>query len=385
MSDIAQWLDTLALGRYAQSFAENDIEWRVLPQLTDDDLRELGVSLGHRKLMMQAIAVLGAGAAVCETTNTASATLPVNERRFLIVMFCDLVGSTERAASMDPEDWRDLAAEYHRRTAQAVTRFNGYVAKNLGDGVMVYFGYPQAQESDAERAVHAGLAILDAMALMASELAEQGKAALEVRVGIHAGAMVLDGSADVFGDVPNIAARVQSAAAAGTLLISPALHDTLAHLFIVDDLGPHALKGVAAPLNLFRVVRPSQAQGKLQSADLTALIGRQEEILILQKRWQRACTGAGQLVLIEAEPGLGKSRLIEEMRRQLPEHGPLWVTWRCSHMLQGARFHPLVEWARRRFGGPEQAAPQRLANFESALAAVGLDLNWSRHGPQTYR
>src|SRR6266851_8670900 len=238
------------------------------------------------------------------------------ERRHLTVLFCDLVGSTAIAVRLDPEQWRETIAGYHRAAAEAITRFDGHVAKYLGDGVMAYFGWPAAHDNDAERAARAGLAIIDAIA----KLNEQpGHAKLSARVGIDSGTVVIGkgagNEAEVFGDVPNIAARVQATAVPGTAAVTEATHRLVSGLFVVEDCGTQELKAIEQPLHLYRVIQPSGARGRFEAATaaggLTPFVGREEELRALMHRWERALDGEGQVALIIGEAGIGKSRLVQ--------------------------------------------------------------------------
>ena len=240
------------------------------------------------------------------------------------MLFCDLVGSTEIASHLDPEEWREIVAEYHRAAAQAIERFGGHVAQYLGDGVMAYFGCPEAHDNDAERAVRAGLAILDAI----SKLNEHRHAPeLSARVGIDSGAVVVGAGAgkdaDVFGDTPNIAARVQAAATPGTVLITADTHRLVSGLFVVEDRGAQALKGIERPVQLYRVVQPSGVRGRLEAAaparGLTPFVGREDELRLLMNRWERARDGEGQVALIVGEAGIGKSRLVQRFRERIAD------------------------------------------------------------------
>ena len=247
------------------------------------------------------------------------------ERRHLTVLFCDLVGSTEIASRLDPEEWREIVGEYHRAAAQAIERFGGHVAQYLGDGVMAYFGWPEAHDNDAERAARAGLAILDAI----SKLNERpARPKLAARIGIDSGAVVVGAGAgkeaDVFGDTPNIAARVQVAAEPGTVLITDAVHRLVSGLFVVEDRGTPALKGIERPVQLYRVVQPSTVRGRLEAAaaarGLTPFVGREDELRSLIHRWERALDGEGQVALIVGEAGIGKSRLVQRFHEQIARH-----------------------------------------------------------------
>jgi class 3 adenylate cyclase len=307
------------------------------------------------------------------------------ERRHLTVLFCDLVGSTEIAAQLDPEEWRETIAAYHRAAAAAVTRFGGYVAQYLGDGIMAYFGWPEAHGNDAERAARAGLAMLDAIAKLGGEtpprsdmraswtrflsaspglqvtssaqappgapspMAKNGGGdrgpKLTARVGIDSGAVVVDTptgqDVSVFGEAPNIAARVQAEAAPGTVLITAATHRLISGLFVVEALAPRELKGVLTPVKLFHVVRPTGVRGRLTGAHgLTPFVGREEELRLLLSRWQRAREGEGQLALVVGEAGIGKSRLIAEFRERIRDiaHTGWRVransSWRTPHFMR---------------------------------------------------
>jgi class 3 adenylate cyclase len=247
---------------------------------------------------------------------------PSGERRHLTVLFCDLAGSTGIAAQLDPEEWRETVGGYHRAATEAITRFGGHVAKYLGDGVMAYFGYPEAHDDDAERAARAGLAILDAM----SRLNEQtGQPKLAVRIGIDSGAVVVGvgagKDADVFGDTPNIAARVQEAAAPGTVVVTADTHRLISGLFVVEERGAPALKGIERPLQLYRVIQPSGVRGRLQAAaaarGLTSFVGREDELRSLMNRWEQVLDGDGQVALIIGEAGIGKSRLVQRFHEQI--------------------------------------------------------------------
>src|SRR5271167_4047995 len=295
------------------------------------------------------------------------------ERRPITVMFCDLVGSTSLAARLDAEDWRDLVGAYLDEASTAVTSLGGHVLKKLGDGLMALFGYPQAQENDGERAVRAALAIQRALADLNARNAATGAPELTARIGLESGRVMVDSSGEVYGEAPNIAARVQSAAAPGEIWITRAVHRQIAGLFVAEDKGEHELKGVPEKTQLYRIVRVSGGGRRGGSRAPTPLVGRGEELDILARRWERARRGDGQLALITGEPGLGKSRLIEEFRARLAETPHTWVEWASSQLLQNTPLHPIAEWGRARFGGAEIAGEKRLAELKAALASVGLD------------
>ena len=288
-------------------------------------------------------------------------------------MFCDLVDSTGISAQLDAEEWRDLVGAYLDAASAAVTEMGGHVAKKLGDGLMALFGYPVAQENDAERAARAALSIQRALAELNRKNAGTGKPALTARIGIETGPVVVDAAGEIYGDVPNIAARVQALAEPGAVVVTARVQRQVAGLFVAEERGSHELKGVPEPVTLFRLVRASGGGRRAGQRHLTPLVGRDEEIAMLMRRWERARQGDGQLVLIVGEPGLGKSRLIEEFHARLRETPHTWVEWSCSQLLQNTPLHPIAEWGRQRFGGADVPAEQRLADLESTLALVKLD------------
>src|SRR5579863_4765227 len=371
---VADWLKGLDLGQYAQAFADNDIDLALAATLTDADLKEIGVaSLGHRRKLLAAAAALTAKPPAPQPTPPPPPPGQDAERRPITVMFCDLVGSTSLAAKLDPEDWRNLVGGYPDAALAAVTSLGGQVLKKLGDGLMDLFGYPQAQENDGERAVRAALAIQRALADLNARNAATGAPKLAARIGLESGRVVVDSTGEVYGEAPNVAARVQSAAAPGETWITRAAHRQIAGLFVVEDKGEHELKGVPERTWLYRIVRISGGGRRGGSRAPTPLIGRGEELDILVRRWDRARRGEGQLALIVGEPGLGKSRLVEEFRARLAETPHTWVEWSSSQLLQNTPLHPIGEWGRQRFGGADVAAGDRLAELEQTLGQVGLD------------
>jgi predicted ATPase/class 3 adenylate cyclase len=324
-----------------------------------------------------AIAAPGKATAASRRTPVASEPIPTaevsGERRYITVMFCDLVGSTSISAQLDAEEWRDLVCAYLDAACAAVTEMGGHVARRLGDGLMVLFGYPVGQENDAERAARAALSIQRALAEVNRKNADAGKPALNARIGIETGPVVVDAAGEIYGDAPNIAARVQAVAEPGTVVMTVRVQHQVAGLFVVEERGSHELKGVPEPVTLYRLVRASGGGRRAGQRHLTPLVGREEEIALLMRRWERARQGDGQLVLIVGEPGLGKSRLIEEFHPRLREVRHTWVEWSCSQLLQNTLLHPIVDWGRQRFGGAETLAEQRLADLENTLALVKLD------------
>jgi class 3 adenylate cyclase/predicted ATPase len=375
--DIDNWLRAIGLAQYAEILRANDIDIELLGRLTNDDLKDIGVvSFGHRKKLLEAIAALVAAPAAPSPIPVAATepkTQDTAERRYLTVMFCDLVDSTGIAARLDAEEWRDLVGTYLDAASAAVAEMGGHVAKKLGDGLMSLFGYPVAQENDAERAARAALSIQRALAELNRKNAGTGKPVLTARIGLEAGPVVVDAAGEIFGDAPNIAARVQALAEPGAVLVTAGVQRQVAGLFVAEERGSHALKGVPEPVALFRLIRASGGGRRSGARNLTALVGRNEETAMLMRRWERARQGDGQLVLIVGEPGLGKSRLIEEFHARLGDTPHTWVEWGCSQLLQNTPLHPIAEWGRQRFGGADVSAERRLADLESSLSQVKLD------------
>jgi len=312
MTQIADWLRRIGLEQYAQRFAENDIDFRVLPDLTDQDLKDLGVaSLGHRRLLLRAITELK----VEKEVPTTSATELVSsgkaaERRQVTVMFSDLVGSTALSARMDPEDLREVISAYQKCVAETVGRLGGFIAKFMGDGVLVYFGYPHAHEDDAETAVRAGLELVAAVGALKTH------APLQTRVGIATGLVVVgdligSGASQeqaIVGETPNLAARLQGIAGPNSVVIAESTRKLVGNLFELEDLGAQDLKGIVGPVRAWAALRASSVESRfeaLHTSGLTELIGREEELELLLRRWSKAKTGEGQVVLLSGGLVLG--------------------------------------------------------------------------------
>jgi class 3 adenylate cyclase len=371
--EIGVWLSSLGLERYEPAFRDNAIDAEVLPELTEADLEKLGVLLGHRKRMLRAIAELGT-APVRATPAPERAADPA-ERRQLTVMFCDLVGSTELAARLDPEDLREVIAAYHRAVAEAVSQFDGFVAKYMGDGVLVYFGYPRAHEDDAERAVRAGLGVIDAVGRLEVKSVE-----LQARVGIATGLVVVGdligaGSAQeqsVVGETPNLAARLQALAEPGAVVIAASTRRLVGDLFEYRDLGAVEVKGIAAPVPAWQVLRPSAVASRFEAmhaSSLSPLIGRDEEIDLLLRRWARAKAGDGQVVLVSGEAGLGKSRISAALAERLHAEPHLRLRYFCSPYHQDSALFPFIGQLGHAAGFAREDAPAtQLEKLEALLA-----------------
>jgi class 3 adenylate cyclase len=337
--DVAAWLHGLGLECYEQAFRENEIDWDALPKLTAEDLKDLGVVLGgHRRKFLEAIAALG-GAVPLAAATVASRDVPAPvdaERRQLTVMFCDLVGSTALSALLDPEDLREVIAAYHRAVAEIVARFDGLVANYMGDGVLVFFGYPRAHEDDTERAVRAGLGLIDAVGRL-----DVKSVKLQAHVGIATGLVVVgdligEGSAQqqsVVGETPNLAARLQALAEPDAVVIAAGTRRLVGDLFEYRDLGAVEVKGIAAPVQAWQVLRPSAVASRfeaLRGSALSPLVGRDEEIDLLSRRWARAKAGDGQVVLVSGEPGIGKSRITAALAERLHDEPHSRIGWRAA-------------------------------------------------------
>jgi class 3 adenylate cyclase len=364
MPEVVDWLKTLGMSEYAERFAESDIDMSVLCELTDQDLKELGVSLGHRRKMLRAIAEL---VAVPPTQLQPALTEPkpkdTAERRQVTVMFSDLVGSTALATRMDPEDLREVISAYQKCVAETVQRFSGFVAKYMGDGVLVYFGYPQAHEDDAERAVRAGLELIAAVGRLKSS------APLQTRVGIATGLVVVGdligtGSAQeqaVVGETPNLAARLQGIGEPNTVVIAESTRKLLGNLFELEDLGASELKGIADRVRAWAALRPSSVESRfeaLHASGLTELVGREEEIELLLRRWSKAKTGEGQVVLLSGEAGIGKSRLTAALLERLAAEPHTRLRYFCSPQRTDSALYPVIGQMERAAGFVHDDTPQ---------------------------
>jgi class 3 adenylate cyclase/predicted ATPase len=382
MQQIADWLNTLGLGQYAQRFAENYIDACVLPDLTDQDLEKIGIPLGHRKKLLRAIRELADVSPAARPPATASKPAPHDtaERRQLTVMFCDLVGSAALSGKLDPEDLRGVIAIYHRCCTQMVERNGGFVAKYIGDGVLAYFGYPQAHEHDAERAVRAGLALVEAV----PKLTTAAGVPLQARVGIATGLVVVGdligaGAAQeqaVVGETPNLAARLQGLAEPNAVVIASSTRGLTGGLFEYRDLRTVSVKGFG-PVQVWQVTGASAVESRFEAlrTAMTPLVGREEEIELLLRRWGQAKCGDGQVVLISGEPGIGKSRIAQTIVERISGEPHTRLRYFCSPHHQDGALYPSIAQLERAAGLHRDDTPrQRLAKLEAVLAQGTNDL-----------
>ena len=380
--NIVVWLRSLGLGRYEAAFRDNEIDETVLPNLTAEDLKDLGVSVvGHRRKLLDAIAALrtdagGRASADAATISSAPTVSPEDraERRQVTVMFSDLVGSTALSARMDPEDLREVISAYQKCVAETVGRFGGFVAKYMGDGVLVYFGYPHAHEDDAERAVRAGLELVAAVGGMKTRVS------LQTRVGIATGLVVVgdligSGASQeqaIVGETPNLAARLQGTAEPNTVVIAEATRRLLGNLFELKDLGARELKGVAGPVRAWVALRATAAESRfeaLHASGLTALVGREEETELLLRRWSRAKSGDGQVVLLSGEAGIGKSRLTAALVESLAPEPHTRLRYFCSPQHTDSAFYPIISQMARAAGlTHDDSAKTKLEKLDALLA-----------------
>ena len=379
--DVGGWLRRLGLEQYEASFRENKIDDTVLPRLTAEDLKDLGVGfVGHRRKLLDAIAALRAEVSA-PTPPLSDAPLAIDkaakdtaERRQITVMFSDLVGSTALSARMDPEDLREVISAYQKCVAETVRRCGGFVAKYMGDGVLIYFGYPQAHEDDAERAVRAGLQLIAAVAALKSPVS------LQTRVGIATGLVVvgdLIGSGEaqergIIGETPNLAARLQGVAEPNMVVIAEGTRRLLGNLFEFEDLGAKDLKGIVGPVRAWAALRASSAEGRfeaLHTAGLTALVGREEELELLLRRWSRAKRGEGQVVLLSGEAGIGKSRLTASLMERLVSEPHTRLRYFCSPQHTDSALYPVIGQMERAAGFVYDDTPQtKLDKLDAVLA-----------------
>ena len=381
MRGIAEWLASIGLGEYAQRFAENAIDLSVVRDLTEQDLKELGVLLGHRRKMLRAIAELDGAALAPAETATEPVPRDEAERRHLTVMFCDLVGSTALSARLDPEDMWRVIASYHACIGEVIGRYQGMIARYMGDGVLAYFGYPRAQEDDAEQAVRAALALVDAVANLRTNV----DAALQVRIGIATGTVVVSellidetpAEQAVVGETPNLAARLQTLAEPGTVLICPSTRRLTGGHFDYRDLGPLALKGWAEPVPVWQVLGPSGVESRFEAmhkTKLPPLFGREEEIELLLRRWRHATQEEGRVVVLTGEPGIGKSHIALALDERLQSEPHITLRYFCSAHHTNSALFPFIGQLERAAGFERGDSPtEKLSKLDALVAQSTAD------------
>jgi class 3 adenylate cyclase/tetratricopeptide (TPR) repeat protein len=381
MRDAAEWLASIGLGEYAQRFAENGIDLSTIRDLTEQDLKDLGVLLGHRRKLLRAIAEFDEAAPALIQTAAEPVRPQEAERRHLTVMFCDLVGSTALSARLDPEDMRALIGEYHSCITEVISRYQGIIARYMGDGVLVYFGYPQAHEDDAEQAVRAGLALVDAV----SSLSTDTDASLSARIGIATGVTVVgdltgEGAAQeraAIGETPNLAARLQTLAEPGTVLICPSTRRLTVGYFDYRDIGLVTLKGWAEPVAVWQVVGTSGVESRFEAmhkTKLPPLIGREEEIDLLLRRWRHATQEEGRVVMLTGEPGIGKSHIARAFDERLQSESHITLRYFCSAHHTNSALFPFISQLERAAGFKRSDSPtEKLSKLDALIEQSTAD------------
>ena len=383
--DVGGWLRNLGLEQYESAFIENAIDTDVLPELTEGDLEKLGIPLGDRKRLIKAIKAMAGGSPKALITSEVGGNAPSNyspmaaaERRHLTVMICDLVGSTALSARLDPEDMGAVIDAFQAACARITLAFDGFLADFRGDGILAYFGYPRAHEDDAERTVRAGLDIAAAVARLKTRAEEP----LSVRIGIATGLVVVGGHGGegalrehtVIGDTPSLAARLQTLAEPGTVIVAASTRRLLGDLFHLRDLGLHKVKGIAEPIAAWAVDGVSASESRFEAvhaAGLTDLIGREDELNFLLKRQRLAWIGEGQIVLISGEPGIGKSRLVAALEERIADEPHTPLRYQCSPYHTNSALYPFITQLERAAGfKADDTSEQRLDKLEALLATV---------------
>ena len=385
---VSEWLDSLGLGTYREAFQRNAITWDVLPELNQGDLESLGILLGHRKQFLRAIAQLSPHADVPGSGSLSSSVSPAtpfpperdqSERRQLTVVFCDLVDSTALSRRVDPEDLQDIIRRFLDACSRTIGRFNGYIAKYMGDGMLVYFGYPQAHEDDAERAVYAGLAILDTVKTLNQDHPHP-EFGLAARIGIATGPVVVGEvmgqdtakERSVFGATPNLANRLQSLAQPNQLVIDPATKRHVGNAFDCVDLGAVSLKGFDTPVHAWQVLSsraPASRFESYRSVHLTNFVGRDQELSLLVDRWHEAVGGEGQVVLLCGEAGIGKSRLTYNLCDRLADEYPQRLQFQCSPYHANTALYPAINFLREAMGLTSQDSSTAQLNKLAVLTS----------------
>jgi class 3 adenylate cyclase/ABC-type transport system involved in cytochrome c biogenesis ATPase subunit len=373
MQQIADWLEKLGLGQYAKRFAENGIDIGILPELKDEDFDRLGVLLGHRRKMLRAIAELDQAELIAEPARRHDA-----ERRHLTVMFCDLVGSTALSARLDPEDMWEVIRAYRTACANVIVAYDGMIARFIGDGILAYFGYPRAHEDDAERAVRAGLDIIAAIGKLETRVEQP----VEVRIAIATGLVVVGGLISggaseeqaMVGDTPNVAARLQSLAEPGVVVVADSTRRLLGDLFTFRSLGDREVKGISEPIAVWAVEGASASESRFEAvrtARSIGFVGRKAEIEFVLSRQQLAWQGQGQVVLISGEAGIGKSRLVATLAEGLAVESHRRVRYQCSPYHTNSALHPFIAQLERAAGITSQDTPGQTLDKLEAMLALG--------------
>ena len=381
MRGIAEWLASIGLGEYAERFAENAVDLAVLPDLTEQDLKDLGVKLGHRRKLLRAISEVDRPAHAPVAAREKLAPPREAERRQLTVMFCDLVGSTALTARLDPEDMWRLTASYHACITQVIERHGGKVARYMGDGALIYFGYPQAREDDAIQAVRTALALVDAV----TKLRTDG-AALQARIGLATGTVVVSelfidekpAEQAAVGETPNLAARLQTVAEPGTVVICPRTRRLTGGHFTYRDLGPVALSGWAQPVPVWQVVGTTGVESRFEAmheTKLPPLFGREEEIELLLRRWRYATQGEGRVVVLMGEPGIGKSHIALALGERLQGEPHITLRYFCSAHHTNSALFPFISQLEHAAGFERSDSPaEKLSKLDALVAQSTIDL-----------
>lgn len=384
--DVTTWLEKLGLGQYAEAFEDNDIGWSTLPELNHDLLREIGVkSVGHRVAILKAIKSPAAepeGAGEEPFVPPPPTHAAEAERRQLTVMFCDLVGSTTLAERIDPEEYREVLSSYQSAARRVIESYDGYIARYMGDGLLVYFGYPQAHEDDAERAVRAGLEIVNAV----GSLDEQHGTDLQVRIGVATGLVVVgdivgEGASEeraVLGETPNLAARLQGIASFDEVVLSETTRRLIENRFELDSLGKQTLKGITGKVPAYRALSVRAEASRFEAAHpgkLSTMVGREEEIDLLVRRWQQAEGGEGQVVLLSGEAGIGKSRIVETLSDRIGAYDPIRLRFQCSPYHANSAAYPFITHLEQTSSiAPSDGTGARLDKLEELLARSTADV-----------
>jgi class 3 adenylate cyclase/tetratricopeptide (TPR) repeat protein len=377
------WLESIGLGQYAAAFADNDVDLDIAAELGDDDLKELGLSLGHRKKFQKAVAALS-NAPAEETGQVAPPAVSARdpnagaERRQLTVMFCDLVGSTAMSTQLDVEDLREVISGYQDVCRGIVDQYGGFIARYMGDGILIYFGYPQAHEDEGDRAVRTGLDIIRAV----RSLRLRPDLELEVRIGVATGVVIVgdiigEGASEesaVLGETPNLAARLQGLAEPNTMVIGPETRSLIQDRFRCTDLGEHTVKGIARPVRAWGVVEALAIGDRFGGQAYSTLVGREEELDLVHQRWNRAVSGQGQAVVISGEAGIGKSRLVQAVKEISATDQAEVVHISCSSYHAQDPLYPFIDGLTRLVGFEESdSSTQKLDKIDALLSARELD------------